>query len=48
MSMEHPSALLALLTAILGPPAPSALGKLSCELFPLSTLIVGALSDAAS
>src|ERR1700760_1094224 len=48
MSMVQPSALLALFAAILGSPATSALGKLSCELFPLAALVVRALSDTSA
>jgi len=48
VTMEGPGALLALLAAILGAPAPTALGKLTCVLLPLPALIVGALPDAAA
>ena len=48
VSVEHPRALLAFLAAVLGPPAPSALGKLPGELLPLAALVVGTLPYAAS
>jgi hypothetical protein len=42
-----PRTLLALFTAILGATATAAFGKLSRELLPLATFVIGALSDAS-
>jgi hypothetical protein len=46
--MEGPRALLAFLTAIFGPPTPTALGKLAGEFFPFATLVVGTLPYTSS
>ena len=45
--MVDPRTLLALFTAILGATATAAFGKLSRELLPLATFVIGALSDAS-
>lgn len=48
VAVENPGALLAFFAAVLGPPAPTALGELAGVFFPLAALVVRALSDAAS
>lgn len=48
ITVKGPGTLLAILAAVLGPPAPTALGKLAGELLPLPALVVGALPDAAT
>ena len=48
MAMIYPCTLLTILAAVLRPPTASTLCKLSCEFFPLSTLIVCTLSDPTS
>ena len=47
-AVAPPCAFLALLRAVLCPPAASALGKLSSVLLPLAALPIGALSDATA
>ena len=47
MSMIGPGALLALFAAVLCPAAPTALSELPGELFPLTTLVISALSNPA-
>jgi len=46
VTVVGPGALLAFLTAVFGPPAPTALGKLSRVLFPLVAREVGTLPNA--
>jgi len=46
MAVVDPGTLLALLTAVFRSTTSAAFCKLSCELLPLPTLIVGTLSDA--
>lgn len=48
VAVKGPRTLLAVLAAVLRPPTPSALGKLPCIFLPLPTLVVCALTDAAS
>ena len=45
--MVDPRTLLALFTAIFGASTTAAFGKLSRELLPLATFVIGALSDAS-
>lgn len=48
MPVVHPCVFLAVLAAILCPPAAPALGELASEFFPLTALEVRALPDATS
>jgi hypothetical protein len=48
VAVVHPRGLLAVFAAVFGATAAPTLGKLSLELLPLATLVVGTLTDATS